>query len=329
MADFAPAGPSLYDRIRASLQGMPGVVQAAGVAGSARPPFDLYAVQYVAATAPDNQLPAQYVTVTENYFNTMGVRIVKGRDFAATDQPDSPWVVLVNETLAKLSWPDADPLGQKLTLGAQGGDDEPAREVIGVVADTLPFPGAKEIKPLVYVLHRQQAASQRYPQSDLRRMKMSFIVKAQSDPVALGPAVRARVGTVDMTTPVTEIHTVQWYLDNAGQVAIWKFVSPLLGVLAVVALVIAITGVYALTVRGVSLGRAGSGLVLRAAVAVIGGVVAGYVVWGKLAGVLASFLTNLTVSPSDPGMLGGVCALVIVTALVACLAPVFQGNRGS
>jgi len=319
MADFTPAGPALYDRIRASIQTMPGVVQAAGVAGSARPPFDLYAVQYVAADAPDNQLPAQYVTVTENYFNTVGVRIVKGRDFAATDQPDSPWVVLVNETLAKQSWPGADPIGQKLTLGAQGGDDEPAREVVGVVADTLAFPGAKEIKPLVYVLHRQQAASQRYPQSELRRMKMSFFVKAQGDPVALGTAMRARVGTVDLTTPVTDIHTVEWYLDNAGQVAIWKFVSPLLGVLGVVALVIALTGVYAFTARGVSRGRAGGGLVLRAAVAVVAGIAVGYVVWGKLAGILASFLTNLTVSPSDPATLAGVAGMLVVTALVACL----------
>ena len=62
---------------------------------------------------PDNQVAAQYLAVTENYFNTVGIRIVRGRDFSAADRPDSPWVVLVNETLAKQQWPDADPIGQR------------------------------------------------------------------------------------------------------------------------------------------------------------------------------------------------------------------------
>ena len=73
---------------------------------------------------PDNQVAAQYLAVTENYFNTMGIRIVRGRDFSAADQPDSPWVVLVNETLAKQQWPDGDPIGQRLTLTFSPNDEE-------------------------------------------------------------------------------------------------------------------------------------------------------------------------------------------------------------
>ena len=160
IAEFSPAGAALYDRIRAALQTMPGVVQAAGVGTHpfAANPFVQFWIGDVEHT-PDNQVAAQYLAVTENYFNTMGIRIVRGRDFSAADRPDSPWVVLVNETLAKQQWPGGDPIGQRLTLTFSPNDEEPAREVVGLVADTIPFRGASEVPPLIYVLHRQQATA--------------------------------------------------------------------------------------------------------------------------------------------------------------------------
>ncbi len=160
IAEFSPAGAALYDRIRAALQTMPGVVQAAGVGTHpfASNPFVQFWIGDLEHT-PDNQVAAQYLAVTENYFNTVGIRIVRGRDFSAADQPDSPWVVLVNETLAKQQWPDGDPIGQRLTLTFSPNDEEPAREVVGLVADTIPFRGASEVPPLIYVLHRQQATA--------------------------------------------------------------------------------------------------------------------------------------------------------------------------
>ena len=160
IAEFNPAGAALYDRIRAALQTMPGVVQAAGVGTHpfASNPFVQFWIGDAEHT-PDNQVAAQYLAVTENYFNTVGIRVVRGRDFSAADQPDSPWVVLVNETLAKQQWPNGDPIGQRLTLTFSPNDEEPAREVVGLVADTIPFRGASEVPPLIYVLHRQQATA--------------------------------------------------------------------------------------------------------------------------------------------------------------------------
>jgi putative ABC transport system permease protein len=318
-AEFSAAGPALYDRIRSSLQTMPGVVQAAGVA---TPPFaSAPFVQCFIGDiehAPENQVASHYVAVTENYFNTMGIRIVRGRDFSSADEPDSPWVVLVNETMAKQNWPGAEAIGQKLTLTFQPNDDEPSREVIGVVADTLPFRGATETPPMVYVLHRQQAAQQR-SSFEARRMVMSFIVRTEGDPLALGPAVRARIGTVDMTAPVAAIRSVESYLD-AGQTALLQFVSAILGVVALVALVIAVSGVYALTAHGVSRHRRSTMVVLRVAMAVVIGATVGLVVWNKLGSVIAGFLTSLTVTPSDPVTLVGTGAVVATAAIVACLA---------
>jgi putative ABC transport system permease protein len=314
IAEFSPAGPALYDRIRAALQATPGVVQAAGVGTHpfAANPFVQLFIGDVEHT-PDNQVAAQYLTVTENYFNTVGIRVVRGRDFSAADRADSPWVVLVNETLAKQQWPDRDPIGQRLTLTFSPNDEEPAREVVGLVADTIPFRGASEVPPLIYVLHRQQATRQR-ASLEGRRTVMSFLVRTSGDPLALAGAVRAQVGKVDPTTPVASIRTVESYL-NAGQTALLQYGETLLGMFALVALVAALVGVYALTAYGVAHRQSMLALGALAVSAAVLGAVAGWTGWMRLAGVIESFLTNLRVTPSDPGPLVVTAGILLLTAL--------------
>jgi putative ABC transport system permease protein len=319
IAEFNPAGAALYDRVHAALQTMPGVVQAAGVGTHpfAANPF----VQYFVGDAehtPDNQVAAQYLAVTENYFNTMGIRIVRGRDFTAADAPDSPWVVLVNETLAKQQWPSSDPIGQTLTLTFSPNDEEPSREVVGLVADTIPFRGASEVRPLIYVLHRQQATEQR-ASLEGRRTVMSFIVRTQGDPRVLADAVRAQIGKVDAATPVASIRTVESYL-NAGQTALLQYGEALLGMFALVALVAGAVGVYALTAYGVAHRQSMLALGLFVVAAVAIGAAAGWAGWAQIAGVIASFLTNLRVTPSDSGPLVVTGGAILMTALVVFLA---------
>jgi hypothetical protein len=266
---------------------------------------------------PENRVEAQYLDVTENYFNTMEIRVVRGRDFSAADRPDSPWVVLVNETLAKQQWPDADPIGQKLTLTFSPNDEEPAREVVGLVADTIPFRGASEVPPLIYILHRQQAAEQR-ASLEGRRTVMSFIVRTSGDPLALGDAVRAQVGKVDAATPVASIRTVESYL-NAGQSALLQYGETLLGIFALVALVAGAMAVYALTAYGVAHRQPVLALGLSVLAAVAIGAAAGWTGWMRLANVIEPFLTNLTVAPADRGPLVVTSAIILATALVVFL----------
>jgi putative ABC transport system permease protein len=320
LSEYNPAGAALYDRVRAALQTMPGVVQAAGVGSQpfGNAPFVQFWVDDQ-ELSPDNQVSAQFLTVTENYFNTMGIRLVGGRDFSATDQPDSTWVVLVNETLARRQWPDGNAIGHTVTLTFHPDDYEPAREIIGVVADTLPFRGASEVPPLMYVLHRQQATQQR-ASLEGRRTVMSLITRTAGDPLALGDEVRALVGTVDMTAPVTSIRSVESYL-NGGQVLLFQFAAALLGAFALVALVISTAGVYGLNSYGVARRRPTLTLVLRTAAAVVVGVVVGREAWLRLGSVIEGFLTNLTVTPSDSTTLSVAGGLLIVTAIIAVLVP--------
>jgi putative ABC transport system permease protein len=315
IAEFNPAGAAVYDRIRAALQTTPGVVQAAGVSTHpfAQNPFVQFWIGDAEHT-PENRVAAQYLAVTENYFTTMGIRIVRGRDFSAADRPDSPWVVLVNETLAKQQWPDGDPVGQKLTLTFSPNDEEPAREVVGLVADTIPFRGASEVPPLIYVLHRQQAAEQR-ASLEGRRTVMSFIVRTSGDPLALGDAVRAQIGKVDATTPVASIRTVESYL-NAGQTALLQYGESLLGIFALVALVGAAVGVYALTAYGIAHRQPAPAVGLFVVAAVAIGTALGWAGWMRLASVIESFLTNLSVAPADRGPLVITGGIILATALV-------------
>ena len=323
IAEYSPAGAALYDRIHAALQTMPGVVQAAGVG---TPPFT--AAPFVQfwidqqEQTPDNQIAAQYLAVTENYFNTMGIRVIRGRDFSPADQPDSPWVILVNEALARQHWPTGDPIGKQLTLTSHPNDGEPPREIVGLVADTLPFRGASEVPPLIYLLHRQQAARQR-ASLEGRRTVMSFIVRTTGDPLALGGAGRELVGKIDVTTPVTSIRTVESYL-NDGQVKLLQFAATLLGIFALVALITAAVGTYGLASYGVAQRRKVLTLALLTVAAVVIGTGLGIIVWRRAGSVIAPFLTNLTVTPSDPLPLVVTGGVLLATALVACLVPALR-----
>jgi len=267
---------------------------------------------------PENRVAAQYLVVTENYFNTMGIRIVRGRDFSAADRPDSPWVVLVNETLAKQQWPNVDPIGQRLTLTFSPNDEEPSREVVGLVADTIPFRGASEVPPLIYVLHRQQATEQR-ASLEGRRTVMSFIVRTSGDPLALGDAVRAQIGQIDATTPVASIRTVESYL-NAGQTALLQYGETVLGIVAFVALVAGAVGVYALAAYGVAHRQSVLALGLFVVAAVVIGAAGGWIGWMRIARAIESFLTNLKVAPADPMPLVVTGGILVATALIVFLA---------
>ena len=129
-----------------------------------------------------------------------------------------------------------------------------------------------------------------------------------------------------MTTPVTSIRTVESYL-NDGQVKLLQFAATLLGIFALVALVTSTVGVYAFTSHGVTQRRKVLTLALCAVAAVVIGAALGLGVWRRLGSVIAPFLTNLTVTPSDPVPLVVTGGVLLATALVACLVPARRATR--
>src|SRR5439155_26626697 len=130
---------------------------------------------------------AAFTPVTAGYFETMGMRLARGRLFDATDSPDSPKTVVVNETLAQRLWPGNDPIGKRLKPGWPETPDRPAtpgayfapwRDVVGVVAD-VKFNGISSETPLQAYLPLLQEPSR----------SVAIVMRTSLAPTSLVPSV--------------------------------------------------------------------------------------------------------------------------------------------
>jgi putative ABC transport system permease protein len=107
-------------------------------------------------TAPSDRAVSAARIVTPGYFKTMGIAVRKGRDFDARDKSDSPGVVIVNETLARMHFPNEDPIGKRITPQMSMDENEPReREIVGVVADVKFGKITTESKAELYMPHTQ------------------------------------------------------------------------------------------------------------------------------------------------------------------------------
>ena len=337
LVDYSPAGPLLLDRIHEVLQAVPGVVQAAGV--STPPLTGNPGVEFRLEGAPAGTKPAfvLYQFVTANFFDTMKTRIVRGRDFNAGDQPESPWVLVVNEAFARQYWPGQDPLGKRVTFVFYNNDGERPREVVGVVADTPQSRGETSVAPLVYALHRQQLVRQR-ASLEVLRTSMAYVLRTVGDPMALAATVRAAVARVDPAVPVVQMRTVDSYLG--AQLQGQRFIATLFGIFAAVALGIGVIGIYGVTSHAVSVryrefgirralgAGVGNvlGLVIRRALVILGvGVVLGVGTSLVLTRFLERFLWGVT--RSDPAIFATIAVILIATGLIAGVVPASRAAR--
>ncbi|HEY1337540.1 MAG TPA: ABC transporter permease, partial [Bryobacteraceae bacterium] len=264
-------------------------------------------------------------SVLPGYFRTMGIPLLRGRDFTERDgSPEHP-VLIVNQTLAKKHWPNDDPIGKRITVYI---GREPAPGVIvGIVADTrdktLDGGGA----PTVY-----------YPHPGLPISLMSFVVRTSGDPAALGKAVTQVVHSLDPNQPVSDIQTMDQMLVRS--VSTQRFQTVLLGVFAALALALAVVGIYGVISYSVAqrtnefgirmaLG-AGRGDVLRLVLRQGGGILLGGLALG-LAGALALTRTIagllFEVKPSDPLTFAAVAVLLTGVGLAAIAAPARRATR--
>jgi len=172
------------------------------------------------------------LNVGGDYVRALGARVVEGRALGAEDDGSVP-VAVVNEAFVRRYWPGASALGKHVRSGGRGTDDEPVYEVVGVLADVRTRAG-RETPPEVLL-----------PLEDNPWRDMELILRTGGDPAALAPAVRALVHRIDPTLPVTRIATVR-SLASEGR-ARPRFYTGLFGGFALVALLLAVVGVYGTT----------------------------------------------------------------------------------
>jgi len=314
------------DRIAA----LPGVLSAG--ATSALPLADRYGAEDADVTIegqaapPPGQEPSVHLTVvTSEYFKVLDIALRRGRLLTRGDDSRAPPVALINETMARRFWPNEDAVGRKFTARFTG--PPVTHEVIGVVADVRRAGLDEPPRPSVYVPHPQSPTG-----------SMAFVIRTASDPLAMLPAVKERIWSLNKTLPIYSTATLDGLLAESLKER--RFNLLLLACFAVTALSLAAVGVYGLMSHATSertqeiglrlaLG-AGSGdiltLVLRhGALLTLAGVAAGVALAAALTRVLSSMLFG--VSSSDLPTFVAVVAIVIAVAGVACYLPARRAVR--
>jgi putative ABC transport system permease protein len=279
---------------------------------------------------PVSQAPsAMPQQVTPGYFRTLGIPVLRGREFTAADDDDAPLVALVNETAAKKLWPGKSPIGGTLRML---NPTAPWATVVGVVKDVRSAGYQGDVHPTMYFPHAQAGKSAYYTPSS-----MNLVIKSSADPLALAGPVRAVVQRLSATTPVSQVQTMESVVS--ASVASRRFSTELLAGFAALALVLAAIGIYGVIAYDVSQRTYEIGL--RMALGAQGGQVAGMMlgrgvrmvalglvlgIAGSLAvtGVLQSVLVD--VSRLDPLTIIGV---VTVLAIVASCAAYLPARRAS
>lgn len=222
------------EKVVDDLRNLPGVVSAAAIN---RPPMRAdteFTRSCWRSDEPDpaaNAVQAVGRLVTPGYFQTMGIPMLAGRDFGKQDRMGAPWVVIISRSLAEALWPAQNAVGRFLKAG-RGGTDAQSFEVIAVVADTH-FLGLKGTPSPELILAHTQVP---YP-------AMNLVVRAQGDAARLVEPVRAAMSAADPTQPISGMTTMDRLI--ARWLAPDRFAAVLLGILALTALSLAATGIYA------------------------------------------------------------------------------------
>jgi putative ABC transport system permease protein len=269
--------------------------------------------------------------VSEDYFATLSVPVLKGRAFTATDRNDTAPVAIVDETMAERFWPDQDPIGQRVTIGERGADSVLVyRTIVGVTKNVRHYTLREPSRIQVYVPLRQTLA--RYGQS------LYLVLKTSVPPGSLAASVRELSSSVDPGSATWEIHPVSFYLDQSisaertlGVITIW---------LAVVASLVTAVGLFGLVAYAVVQRR--REIALRLALGARPSEVVGQITWsGASAGMIGigigvvgavglsrfieTFLYDVT--PLDPVVYVACAGAVLAVTSLASLVPALGARR--
>ena len=269
---------------------------------------------------------ADYFSITPNYFETMKIPILRGRDINAQDRASSSLVIIINQTMARRFFANEEPIGKRITLDFV--PDERPREIIAVVGDTR---SSRMQKGAVtdHVRAPRSADSRWLGPQFADRAGMYFLLRTAGDPLKLVETVKRAVAEVDPSRPAANFRTIEQNLSQQTQFL--RLYILLLGIFGGIAAVLAAIGIYGvMAYRSAERTReigirmalgASSGdvikMVLRHAVLmVVIGVTLGLAGSFALTRVIKSALYNVTAT--DPATYAGISALLLLVAIIAC-----------
>ena len=263
------------------------------------------------------------------YFQTLGIALLRGRDFNDGDVEGMPSVAVVDESFVRRFYPNDDPIGKRIKRGGPK-SDRPWKTIVGVVRSVRSQRLDATSLPQVYFPVFQEADEM---------YNLSFAVRASGgEPLALAPGVRAAVLDVDHNQPVFDIKPLSEVV--ADSIALRRLALLLLCVSAIVAMLLAAAGTYGVMAYAVTQRTREIGL--RMALGAQAGEVLGLVLrrglrlalFGVTLGLVAAFaLTRLMkallfgVSPTDPLTFVGIALLLLFVALAACWIPAWRATK--
>jgi len=280
-------------------------------------------------TRPKNFLVAK-PSVSPGYFRTMGIRLLRGREFTRRDDATSAGVVIVSESVAEQIWPGEDPLGKRLSMKDEPGPGD-WLTVVGVVGDIAQrrLDGTRDAA--VYQSYAQLGQT-------FFLEHMTFVARAVDGPEVVLAGMREAIREVDRAQPIGSIGTMNATIS--ATVAEPLFQARLIGAFSVFALLLAGIGIYGVVAYAVAertheigirvaLGAVSAdvvGMVLRRVVAlVLPGVALG--VAGALAVMRVLTALLFDVKPNDPATLVAVALVLVAVALLAGLVPARRASR--
>jgi putative ABC transport system permease protein len=282
-----------------------------------------YAIEGRPEPDPASLPQARLHLVTPEYFETMRIPLLSGRDFTDRDDLQTPLVAVINETFAKRGWPGENPIGKRFTTP----NTPTPVTVIGIVGDTKHYTATELAVPQLYAAHYQ-----------VPLIFSSLVARTSGPPMSVTNDIRKAIWSVDKDQPVWAVRSLGDQVDaTRGQS---RFLALLLGIFAAVALLLAGVGIYGVTSYGVAqrtheigirlaLGASGE-RVLREIVGRGVRLTLVAVAIGLAAAVLMGrFATAVLfgVKPTDPGALAGAAAVLALVSLAATYLPARRASR--
>jgi putative ABC transport system permease protein len=322
--DGAPAR-ALIQRLTAEVSALPGVTSA--VFSSGVPLSDDWGRVYTieGRPVPLKDMPmVNHIVTTPGYFRTLGIPLLKGRDFSAADF-DAPRIVIVGASFAKKHWPQENAIGKRIRFGPPR-NNEPWHTVVGIAADSRHMTLKGEDRSNVYLPYSANFSPD------------SLLVRTTDDPLQLVKPIRDRIVGLDRDIAVSKIFSLEQIVDRAA----WqdRFFTVLFVGFALLALVLAAVGLYATLSYTVSLHthEIGIRMALGASAARVRNMVmrqgltlAGA---GLLIGLFGAFaLTRLLktqlyeISPLDPATYFTAPTVLLLVALLAAFLPTRRATR--
>lgn len=274
----------------------------------------------------ENQPGAKYTIACPNYFQTMGIKLITGREFSEQDSLNAPGVIVINEAMAKRNWPDEDPLGKRIKIGLFNGD-APWLTIVGVTRDVKQGGLDRTPRPEFFRPYNQAA----WP-------VMTVVVRTAYSPRAFITPIKQALAKFEPDRAPSGIRTMEEAIyDSMGS---RRFPMMLLIAFSLVALTLAAVGIsgvvsFAVSQRTREIGirmalGAQKGAVIRLilnrsmAAALIG---VGVGLAASLA--LTRFLSGLLfeVKPMDPIILGAAASILASVAFIACYLPARRATK--